>query len=240
MDEIDRVLEGFFAIYDKYGSEIKSLCDCYEGVFDELKYEYNVKALGIVDAYWKETGKETEELLGQAAEQHREIILETYLKARDLINSKLENATSRHRKKIHATFLEAREQVNSNSAHYEQHLFEEWLRYGYRWHKKRENYGWRNEHDEYSRRAYSRRIRKESCEQEERRQEERKQETSNLVTAERRRYTEILGVGVDATELEIKRAYRKLAKKYHPDKNPTNTKISAKLFREVTAAYENS
>lgn len=48
---------------------------------------------------------------------------------------------------------------------------------------------------------------------------------------------EILGVSSDATETEIKKAYKKLALKYHPDHNPGNKEAEEK-FKELTAAYE--
>jgi curved DNA-binding protein len=48
---------------------------------------------------------------------------------------------------------------------------------------------------------------------------------------------EILGVSRTATADELKRAYRKLAKKYHPDVNPGN-KAAEEKFKEVTAAFE--
>ncbi|NLK16968.1 MAG: molecular chaperone DnaJ [Clostridiales bacterium] len=50
-------------------------------------------------------------------------------------------------------------------------------------------------------------------------------------------YYAILGVSKNATEEEIKSAYRKLAKKYHPDLNP-NDKEAAEKFKEVNEAYE--
>lgn len=49
-------------------------------------------------------------------------------------------------------------------------------------------------------------------------------------------YYSILGVSKDATEAEIKSAYRSLAKKYHPDVNPD--KQSAEKFKEIGEAYE--
>ena len=52
-----------------------------------------------------------------------------------------------------------------------------------------------------------------------------------------RDYYEVLGVAKDADENAIKRAYRKLAMKYHPDRNPDDEK-AAENFREVTEAYE--
>jgi molecular chaperone DnaJ len=53
----------------------------------------------------------------------------------------------------------------------------------------------------------------------------------------KRDYYEVLGVAKDADENAIKRAYRKLAMKYHPDRNPDD-KAAAENFREVTEAYE--
>src|SRR3970040_500177 len=52
-----------------------------------------------------------------------------------------------------------------------------------------------------------------------------------------RDYYEILGVSRDARDEEIKKAYRKLARKYHPDLNPNN-KQSEEKFKEVQEAYE--
>ena len=52
----------------------------------------------------------------------------------------------------------------------------------------------------------------------------------------KRDYYEVLGVGRNADAKEIKRAYRKLAKKYHPDMNPGDNQAEQK-FKEVTEAY---
>src|SRR5438552_14861460 len=53
----------------------------------------------------------------------------------------------------------------------------------------------------------------------------------------RRDLYEVLGVSRNATDEEIKRAYRKLARQHHPDRNPGDKQAEAK-FKEVTAAYE--
>ena len=55
--------------------------------------------------------------------------------------------------------------------------------------------------------------------------------------ADKRDYYEVLGVNKNATENEIKHAYRKLAKKYHPDMNPGDKNAEEK-FKEATEAYE--
>src|ERR1700674_5894831 len=52
-----------------------------------------------------------------------------------------------------------------------------------------------------------------------------------------RDYYEILGVQRDARPEDIKKVYRKLARKYHPDLNPNN-KQSEEKFKEIQEAYE--
>ena len=53
----------------------------------------------------------------------------------------------------------------------------------------------------------------------------------------KRDYYEVLGVSKEATKEEIKKAYRKQALKYHPDKNPGDKK-SEEIFKEAAEAYE--
>ena len=55
--------------------------------------------------------------------------------------------------------------------------------------------------------------------------------------SEKRDYYEVLGLTKSATAPEIKKAYRKLALKYHPDKNPDDKEAEAK-FKEAAEAYE--
>ena len=57
--------------------------------------------------------------------------------------------------------------------------------------------------------------------------------------ADKRDYYEVLGVEKTATDEELKKAYRRLAKKYHPDANPDNKKEAEVKFKEVNEAYEN-
>lgn len=57
-----------------------------------------------------------------------------------------------------------------------------------------------------------------------------------VVVMAKRDYYEVLGISRDADDKEIKRAYRKLAKKYHPDTNPGNGQAEQR-FKEVTEAY---
>ena len=55
--------------------------------------------------------------------------------------------------------------------------------------------------------------------------------------AEKRDYYEVLGVDKNASEDEIKRAYKKLARKYHPDMNPGDKEAEEK-FKEINEANE--
>lgn len=51
-------------------------------------------------------------------------------------------------------------------------------------------------------------------------------------------YYEILGVTKNASHDDIKKAYRKKALKWHPDKNPNNKEQADKMFKEISEAYE--
>ena len=54
----------------------------------------------------------------------------------------------------------------------------------------------------------------------------------------KRDYYEVLGVEKSANADELKKAYRKLAMKYHPDKNPTGQEEAAEKFKEAIRASE--
>ncbi len=54
---------------------------------------------------------------------------------------------------------------------------------------------------------------------------------------QKRDYYAVLGVGRNATQDEIKSAYRKLALQHHPDRNPENTHEAEEKFKEITEAY---
>ncbi len=62
-------------------------------------------------------------------------------------------------------------------------------------------------------------------------------ERIGIMAENKRDYYEVLGVSKGASEDEIKKAYRKTAKKYHPDLNPDNKEAEAK-FKECNEAYE--
>ena len=59
----------------------------------------------------------------------------------------------------------------------------------------------------------------------------------NGSVSKKEKAAETLGVDVNATEVEIKKAYRKASLKWHPDKNADNKKIAGEKFNEVTKAY---
>ena len=57
-----------------------------------------------------------------------------------------------------------------------------------------------------------------------------------MTMASKRDYYEILGIGREATDEDIKKAFRKLAFKYHPDHNQEDN--SGEAFKEINEAYE--
>src|SRR5512139_2010075 len=57
------------------------------------------------------------------------------------------------------------------------------------------------------------------------------------MATKKRDYYEVLGVNKDASEEDLKKAYRKLAMKYHPDRNP-DAKDAEEKFKEAKEAYE--
>ena len=56
------------------------------------------------------------------------------------------------------------------------------------------------------------------------------------MTTKKRDYYEVLGVGRDATEEQLKKAFRKLALEYHPDRN--KSKGAPEKFKEINEAYQ--
>src|ERR1700724_1531515 len=58
-----------------------------------------------------------------------------------------------------------------------------------------------------------------------------------MATIRKRDYYEVLGISRGTSEEEIKRAYRKLAVKFHPDKNPDDSHAEEK-FKELGEAYD--
>ena len=57
------------------------------------------------------------------------------------------------------------------------------------------------------------------------------------MSKDKKDYYEVLGVPKDATEEQIRKAYKKLAIKWHPDKNPDHRKEAEEKFKEIGEAY---
>lgn len=51
-------------------------------------------------------------------------------------------------------------------------------------------------------------------------------------------YYNVLKVNRNATDEDLKKAYRRLAMKWHPDKNPTNKKDAEAKFKQISEAYD--
>jgi curved DNA-binding protein CbpA len=51
-------------------------------------------------------------------------------------------------------------------------------------------------------------------------------------------YYQVLGVSIDAEHDEIKKAFRRLALRYHPDRNPQSQKQAEEKFKEINEAYQ--
>ena len=57
------------------------------------------------------------------------------------------------------------------------------------------------------------------------------------MSSEKKDYYEVLGIKKDATEEQIRKAYKKLALRWHPDKNPDHKKEAEEKFKEINEAY---
>lgn len=232
--DINDVLDKFFAIYNTYLDKLDTHCDCLKPALDDLQDDYTLQALGIADAYWKETAGVWEKmevvLEDNKANPYVQTVLENFLAAKQRINSRLEDAASMHQQRILEKSINY--DFDSDQSDSERSIFEEILRQGYAWQEQQAASGKHNKYSEYRGQAERQRTRKASTQQED------EQRTNDFtITAAHRKYAEILGVKVDATLQEIKQAHRKLAVKYHPDKNPGKEELNATKFIEVTEAY---
>ena len=59
-----------------------------------------------------------------------------------------------------------------------------------------------------------------------------------FIVSEKRDYYEVLGLSKGASDADIKKAFKKMARKYHPDLNRDNPKEAAEKFKEVNEAYQ--
>lgn len=65
-----------------------------------------------------------------------------------------------------------------------------------------------------------------------------KSKICDKMQVETKNYYDTLQISKGATDVEIKKAYRKLAMKWHPDKNPDNSEEAIKKFQEIGEAYD--
>ena len=250
-DEDKNLLAELARQHDEYKEKMQSLCDCYQDKLDDLKGEYDISLLTLANTYEKEilagAHAKMEEVLDMNTksknyQEHYQAVRDNYLRTTRRIDDKLQEALHEYREDINEEFFIQVEKLYDSFEHWEQHLYEEFLRYQYRW-------GGRQAREEYQRKQEQRRHEhqqqreqrwREQQQREQQRQQQRQahhRQAQNLTAAELESYTAILGLNANATLSEIKKTYRKLAKKYHPDKSQTSQDADAAKFIEVTDAY---
>ena len=238
-DEDKSLLAELSRQHEEYKDKMQSLCDCYRGKLDDLKGEYDLRLLTIANTYEKEmlTGAHAkmEEILHMDTKsKHSQAVRDNYLIVKQRIDAKLQEALHKHRENINEKLLTQIEELDDGFEHWERLLYEEFLRYQYRW-------GGRQAREEYQREQERQQHEYQQRQREQQRREQQRQahrrQAQHLTADELQRHTATLGLNADATLSEIKKSYRKLAKKYHPDKSHTSQDADAAKFIEVTEAY---